>query len=378
MKRSWMIVVLALLLVMVPVIGSCEVWYAPVYFASDKEALEILQSLRGSFWGWSNYPKQTLAIAKYGLRLFSEYIGTKKVWNTWDMYYMTVPDLRSEKAMLDFQNVSLLHIDRINVGSVINQWAVTVDYTSATTFCVKDEATARRFADAVATLAAAGGARWTLTGGYTVPSSECWFRDKLNWKKNTGAVIKTVIPGGPFDRAGIQDEDILLTFGGQEIADSTMLWKIQQGLSSLQAHDIKIKVSVYRKGAILEKEVAYQNFSAKAGNIRKLIDQPAPPATQPQPAEKPKLGATVRSLTDEDVKTFNLTSAAGVLVTGVDSNSTAQRMNLTVNDIIIEVNGIVLKNGDHLREILSASTPIHKLKVRRGDIILELVTPLTI
>jgi len=359
-------------------VGHCETWYAPSFFASDKEALEVLQSLKGSFFGWSNYPKQTAEIDKYGLRLFSEYLGTKKVWNTWDMYYMTVPDLRSENATLVFKTVSSLTIgpNSNTESAAVHPWCVTQDNSVATTFCVKNEATARRFADAVATLAAVSGAKWVISGGYTVPSSEDWFRSKLGWKNKTGAVLKTVLPGGPFDRAGIQNEDIVVNFGGQEIADATMLWKIQQGFVSVNSYDIKVVVKVYRRGEILEKEVIYQNPNVKAAEIRKLIDQPIAPA-QPLP-DKPKLGATIRALTDEDVKTLNLPSAAGVVVTGVDSNSTAQRMNLMVNDIIVEVNGVPLKNVGHLQEILSASTLVSKIKVRRGDAFVDLVVPVSI
>jgi len=359
-------------------VGHCETWYAPSFFASDKEALEVLQSLKGSFFGWSNYPKQTAEMDKYGLRLFSEYLGTKKVWNTWEMYYMTVPDLRSENATLVFKTVSSLTIgpNSNTESAAVNPWCVTQDNSVATTFCVKNEATARRFADAVATLAAVSGAKWVISGGYTVPSSEDWFRSKLGWKNKTGAVLKTVLPGGPFDRAGIQNEDIVVNFGGQEIADAAMLWKIQQGFVSVNSYDIKVVVKVYRRGEILEKEVTYQNPNVKAAEIRKLIDQPITPA-QPLP-DKPKLGATIRALTDEDVKTLNLPSAAGVVVTGVDSNSTAQRMNLMVNDIIVEVNGVPLKNVGHLQEILSASTPVSKIKVRRGDAFVDLVVPVSI
>ncbi|HWR29881.1 MAG TPA: PDZ domain-containing protein [Negativicutes bacterium] len=377
MKRQWIMIMVSLLILVAPMtIGHCETWYAPTFFASDKEALEVLQSLKGSFFGWSNYPKQTVEIDKYGLRLFSEYIGTKKVWNTWDMYYMTVPDLRSEQAILDFKNVSSLTIGNNTIPSATNPWCVTQDNTPATTFCVKDEATARRFADAVATLATVAGAKWRINGGYTIPTSENWFRNKLNWKKNTGAVIKTVVPGGPFERAGLQNEDVLLTFGGQEVTDGAALWKLEQALVPLKAYEIRVATTVYRRGVVLDKEIVYYNYSVKAGEIRKLIDQPATPAALPQ--EKPKLGATIRSLTDDDVKAMNLTSTAGVLVTGVDSNSTAQRMNLLVNDIIIEVNGMVLKNINHLREILSASTPVSKMKVKRGEVFVDLTVPVSI
>jgi len=376
-KKIWISILMALFIMAGPMaVGYCQAFYAPTFFSSDKEALEVLQSLKGSFFGWSNYPKQTTEIDKYGLRLFSEYIGTKKVWNTWAMYYTTVPDLRTENTILVFKNVSSLTIGGNTLTAAVNPVCVTQDNTAATTFCMKNEATARRFADAVATLAVVAGARWVIDGGYIIPSSEKWFRNKLGWKKESGAVLKTVLAGGPFDRAGIQSEDIVLNFGGQEISDGAMLWKIQQGFNQAKYSEVKVLVKVFRRGTILEKEVVYVNHNAKAAAIRKLIDQPAAPA-QPQP-QKPKLGATIRALTDEEAKTMNLPSAAGVLVTGVDANSTAQRMNLTANDVILEVNGIVVKDMGHLQEILSGPALISKMKVKRGEAFVDLVVPISI
>jgi hypothetical protein len=377
MKRQWIVVLIALFIMVGSLtVGYCETLYTPTFFSSDKEALEVLQSLKGSFFGWSNYPKQTTEMDKYGLRLFSEYMGTKKVWNTWDMYYMTVPDLRSENATLVFKNVSSLIIGGNAVSGSVNPWCVTQDNTGATTFCMKDEATARRFADAVATLAVVSGAKWAINGGYSVATSENWFRNKLGWKKETGGVLKTVFPGGPFDRAGLQAEDILLTLGGQEVKDSATLWALQQTLIPAKTYEIKVAASVFRRGTILEKEIVFYNYNVKAGEIRKLIDQPAAPV-QSAP-EKPKLGITIRPLTDEDVKTLNLPSVAGVMVTGIESNSTAQRMNLMVNDIIMEVNGITIKDVGHLQETVSASTTISKVKVKRADAVVDLTVPVSI
>lgn len=377
MKRQWIVVLIALFIMMGSLtVGYCETLYTPSFFSSDKEALEVLQSLKGSFFGWSNYPKQTAEIDKYGLRLFSEYMGTKKVWNTWDMYYMTVPDLRSENATLVFKNVSSLIIGGNAVSGSVNPWCVTQDNSAATTFCMKDEATARRFADAVSTLAVVSGAKWAINGGYSAATSENWFRNKLGWKKETGGVLKTVFAGGPFDRAGLQAEDILLTLGGQEVKDSATLWALQQTLIPVKTYEIKVAASVFRRGTILEKEIVFYNYNVKAGEIRKLIDQPAAPV-QSAP-EKPKLGVTIRPLTDEDVKNLNLPSTAGVMVTGIESNSTAQRMNLMVNDIIMEVNGIAIKDVGHLQETVSASTTISKVKVKRADAIVDLAVPVSI
>ena len=374
MNRKWILVLLVVCLVS-GMAGVGEAYYEPTLFASDKEALEVLQSLKGSFSGYNNYPKQTVEIDRYGVRLFSEYIGTKQVWNTWEMYYMTVPDLRSEKDALVFKDVSTLSL----FNPVPNRICVNQPNTADTTFCFTNETLARRFADAVATLAMAGGAQWAVDGGYTAPGSENWFRNKLGWKKETGAVIKTVLTGGPFDRAGIQAEDIVVKFGGQEIANNDMLWKIQQALATSKSPEVKVAVQVFRRGSLIDKDVVYTNYNAKAGEIRKLIDQPAAALPgQTPPAAKPRLGITIRALTEEDVKGLGLASGEGVLVTDVEANSTAQRMKMQVNDVIIEVNGVAVKNIEQLQNILVSAPSIGKIKVKRGESVQELVAPISI
>ena len=299
------------------------------------------------------------------------------VWNVWEMYYMPVPDIRSENETLVFKDVSSLLIRLNTTPGAAHPYCVAEGIRpESAIFCMKDEATARRFADAVATLAGVAGAKWVIDGGYTIPDSESWFRNKLNWKKETGAVIKMVKTGGPFDRAGIQAEDIVVTFAGQEVANGAALWKMQQDLIPRPEYEIKVPVTIFRRGAIQTKEIIFYNYSVKASEIRKLLDQPATPV-QVIP-EKPRLGATIRALTEEDVKALNLTSKAGVLVTGVDNNSVAQRMNLAVNDVILEVNGIAIKDITHLQEILTSPTPVSKLKVKRGDALLDLAVPVSI
>lgn len=378
MKRLCIVVLIVLFIMSGSMAaGYCESFYAPTFFASDKEALEVLQSLKGSFFAWSNYPKQTIQIDRYGLRLFSEYIGTKKVWNTWEMYYMTVPDLRSENATLVFKNVSRLSVFKRIEAAAANPWCVTQDSLVATTFCMKDEATARRFADAAATLSVAAGAQWGIRGGWEAPTSEQWFRNKLNWKKETGAVLKTVTTGYPMAAAGLQNEDIVLTFAGKEVKDSKMLSKLQQDLLAVRAFEIKVPVSIFRKGAVLNKEIVFYDYNAKAGAVQKLLDKPAVVIQQPA-VQKPKLGASIRAVTEEDVKALNLPSAAGALVTGIDSDSNAQRMKLMVNDLILEVNGVEIKNCEHLQMVVSGAASINKIRVRRGEDSVELVMPISI
>ena len=383
MKRGIILLVLVTMIITGSIsVGHCEIWYAPTFLSSDKEALEVLQSLRGSFWSWSNYPKQTLDIDRYGVRLFSEYMGTKQVWNTWEMYYMTVPDFKTEKATMTFADIHNLYMD---TRVVQKDYTVTSDYILDPTlphpadkiFVMKDPQTARRFADAVLTIVVAAGNKLYPQGGYGGAVHEDYFRKNVGWKNATGAVIKTVIPGGPYQLAGMIANDIVLTFNGNEVKDGPSLLEYEKQLANASTYEVKVPITFYRAGKTLTQEITYLNFNVKAGQVRKLLgqDQTAaaiPSPTAPAPAvAKPKFGATVRSLTAEDVKTLQLDSAAGVLVLEVQNEGTAQKMKLLVNDIILEVNGVTIKDSSALQDILSSQS-INKMKVRRGDTVIEL------
>ena len=362
--------------------GFCgDTWYGPTFLQSDKEAIDVLNSMRGSFYGSHLYPKQTLEIDKYGLRLFSEYMGTEKRWaSLWSWDIITVPILKTEKSGIVFANVNDISVGIYQMeylGQYYDRWAVVVsppapdNDATGNIFAVADNAAAVRFADAVATLAVASGAKWPVHGGGIGALKESWFRQKLNWKKETGAVIKDIVPGSPYQTAGIMGNDILLTFNGNEIKNCADLSVYEAEISNSDTFEVKVPVTLFRAGTILSKEITYFNYNVKARLVQKLLGQDGT-AAQSTPAQpKPKFGASVRALTQEDMKNLKLASTAGVLVLEVMDGGTAQQLKLLPNDVIIEVNGIAIKDLSDLQGIL-ANSSISKMKVVRGETVVEL------
>jgi S1-C subfamily serine protease len=73
-----------------------------------------------------------------------------------------------------------------------------------------------------------------------------------NWRerigRNTGLLVAQVVPGGPADRAGLRQGDLLLTVGGHPVAASQDL----QRLMFSEAIGRPLAITVMRNGALVD------------------------------------------------------------------------------------------------------------------------------
>jgi len=80
--------------------------------------------------------------------------------------------------------------------------------------------------------------------------------------------------------------------------------------------------------------------------------------------QRPYLGVSIRDLSAEFAKEKNISVTNGVYVESVENKSGALEAGIKAGDVIVEVNGVVVKRGSELQEQVSRYRPGDKVKVK--------------
>jgi serine protease Do len=175
-----------------------------------------------------------------------------------------------------------------------------------------------------------------------------------------GALVSSVSAGGPADKAGIRQGDVILEFNGREVADMKALPRLvadsQFGKS--------VPVTIWRKGAKTTVTVQLGELDEKAEAALQST-QPEGDTQQPQGAGDhiDLLGVDVGTI-DDNVRTkFDLPKdAEGVVILTVDENGPAAEKDLQPGDVIAEVDQkAVATPGDVRDRVKSAQENGYRL-----------------
>jgi serine protease Do len=170
-------------------------------------------------------------------------------------------------------------------------------------------------------------------------------------KEKKGALVSQVISGGPAEKAGIEQGDIILEFDGKEVSDSKDLPRIVASTPVGKA--VTLKVS--RNGKITDRQV-------KLGEMEEKVEVTKAPSHK-------SLGITVQNLTPEIAKGLGLKKETGVVVTRVEPGSPAENAGIQTGDVIREVNRKPVKDvEDFVQKVEKAKGPDNVLfLVQRGQ-----------
>ncbi|MBE0557526.1 MAG: PDZ domain-containing protein, partial [Proteobacteria bacterium] len=141
-------------------------------------------------------------------------------------------------------------------------------------------------------------------------------------KENKGALVAQVTPGGPADKAGIEQGDVIVKFDGKPVADSKELPRLVAATPVGKT----ITVEVMRDG----KEVDCRTTVGE-------MEEQGTAEAMTAPAHAP-LGIMVQNITPQVAREFGLKREAGVVVTRVEPESAAADAMLRAGDVIREVN----------------------------------------
>jgi len=203
----------------------------------------------------------------------------------------------------------------------------------------------------------------------------------LGIDRNRGVLIRSVTPGGPADRGGVQEGDVVVTVAGQPVTpDQTLAFLVAQ-----QPIGTRIPLEIIRQGqrrnvsvAVAERptdeELARIN-GAEDGGPADAPDptKPAEEQSAGQRSTRQSLGLTLQPLTPALARQLNLrdANARGLVVGSVDPSSDAGQKGVQAGDIILSINQVPTATPEAAAAAVDAARRAGRnsvlLRVRRGN-----------
>jgi serine protease Do len=146
-------------------------------------------------------------------------------------------------------------------------------------------------------------------------------RKLLNLPSRKGALINSVTPGDPADKAGIRQYDVIIELNGQAIENN---------------NDLRMKIADIKPGtAVTLKIIRDGKEKIVTATVAELEDE-QPKASAVSAATD--VGLRVTALTPNLARRYGLRTTKGLIITEVDPSSDAARKGLQPTDIVLEVN----------------------------------------
>ena len=146
-------------------------------------------------------------------------------------------------------------------------------------------------------------------------------RKSMKLDVSKGALIAEVVKGGPASEAGLQKNDVVTAYQGEEIPDASSLQNQVANTSIGQ----EITLTVMRKGKS-------RDFKIKIGDLRDAIKKLAASLNK-------RLGVVMRPVTEKEDKEYGLQGSKGAAIKSLQTDGLLGRAGFEVNDIILAVNG---------------------------------------
>jgi serine protease Do len=167
------------------------------------------------------------------------------------------------------------------------------------------------------------------------------YADAWSLKSPNGAIVRTVTAGGPAEASGIKRGDIIIAVNGEDVKDNRQL--TQRVGSLLAGSTNNFKVIRDGKEQMIRVTVRARDDKALASNELDPARADMKPPT-PSDADVKVLGGTVRSLTEEEAKKFDVGAAGtGLIVVTVETRGAFSKADIFPGDVILEVNNKVVK-----------------------------------
>lgn len=161
----------------------------------------------------------------------------------------------------------------------------------------------------------------------------------LGLSRNMGVEVSDVVEGSPADEAGLRAGDILLEMNGEPIRD---MRSFKREIAR-QRPGSRVRLEIFRDEKRRDVTVKLGSLEESEFAIETEVDQLGE-----------RFGLTVRNLTDELAEQFGFEKGDGVLISEVESGSSAADQGLAPGMLIMKVNNRDVSNVDEFNEAISA------------------------
>jgi len=193
--------------------------------------------------------------------------------------------------------------------------------------------------------------------------------DSLGLPKNTGEIVRSVVPGQGAARAGIQSGDVIVKVNNREVNPDESLSFIVAGLPVGSRVPIELIRDSRRQTvtAVLgqrptQEELAAADGTGDVGDT--LENQKSGSGVAPANAVRKALGLTVQPLTPGLAQRLGIPPATrGVVIAAVDPSSDAAQRGLTPGEVIVSVNQRNVTNPDDVAKALSLAAESQRSSV---------------
>ena len=168
----------------------------------------------------------------------------------------------------------------------------------------------------------------------------------LGLTERMGAVVRSVVPGSPADKSGVQPGDVIIRYNGERIGDTEDL----QSRVVATRPDTIVPVVVMRAGEEVTLQVTIEELDLDAEGAQGSGSAQAAPEN---PSEG--FGMTLQDLTAQITNRLGLPrGTSGAVVVDVESGGAAEQSGVQPGDVVLSINRVEVSSADEAIEQLDA------------------------
>ncbi|HYP05237.1 MAG TPA: Do family serine endopeptidase [Bryobacteraceae bacterium] len=173
----------------------------------------------------------------------------------------------------------------------------------------------------------------------------------------SGVIVEKVTPGGPAEKGGMKDEDVIVAFNGKAVKDGDDL--VNRVSTTPIGASATVTVDRGGKKLDLQLTIADREEQLAAADPRySRRDDSDTPSGKNEP-KSARFGISLRPANETEKQHAELGNRSAVVVTGVQEGSFADEIGLQEKDIVVSINRQPVGSADDVRAL--------QAKLKAGD-----------